>query len=754
MIKVTKKCKLIIIGFISALITISVFPLVAIASSGDTYYSGITKDIADHIIVKGFINSTVRPVGYALLKFLAYCIDLMYDVVYSVANFNLYTIISNKFDFTSFFAPLVWALLSLSAVIFAIAILIAPDRFKFHQVGRNLLIAIGLVICFPSLISACEDMRASGIKDMDSISVTANAEDTKKLGEQILATNVIDIDSSCTNGKLTYYDETEAYKSGKKASNLSINSTFENTKEFVVKITDSPYSNYGTADFYVNDAKIAEWLGVSDMYRTYLELSATNSSYSYISSISYDEDGNRHINYSEYNATEYADNVLLKSALVSSSKEYYFDYLGLSNSKNYTSWNSFSSEIISAFENLGADDSAYLSKSILDENGEPTDLYLTTLYDDNDFSNDYAAAGILDLGIAVKRIGRYIETFGTPAENVYRYDYQFLFGLVELLATLLALVFAAFRLGKLLYEVVFIQVIAPIVIATDVLDGQRRNKVINNLICTYITFIVVFLTLKLYLIALLAITRMDINFLVMIILIISGAVFVIDGPDIVVKLLGVDAGVKSGYGTLVGLSSAATVAKGVASAPGKVAGTAVGSVRAGREAYSSSRESGKGGFRSFGSGLLAAAGAAARSTPTGSAFSQAANNTQTSSRETRSNKQAASSSAQHHSQQSSSEPNGNDSSNNTQDDTSSQQSAPASTSQQSPSNSSTAAENSTQNSTSTKQGKAFNTSSSQPQGDTKSTNNNSSTDEELYTAAAPAPIIPMTTEENEENKEE
>lgn len=174
-----------------------------------------------------------------------------------------------------------------------------------------------------------------------------------------------------------------------------------------------------------------------------------------------------------------------------------------------------------------------------------------------------------------------IEVIGTQYYNeyLYKYHFDFLKSLVMLLITSVCLIFAGFKIASLMFDVLFAQIVAPIALATDMTGSGRGKQVIMNLLGCNICYIVVIFILRLYVTVLNALYEQNYSFLVVVFITFAGAKFVIDGPDLIVKLTGIDAGIKSGMSTLMGLRSAAQLTKGavqgtvgLAKAPFKLAG--------------------------------------------------------------------------------------------------------------------------------------------------------------------------------------
>lgn len=143
-------------------------------------------------------------------------------------------------------------------------------------------------------------------------------------------------------------------------------------------------------------------------------------------------------------------------------------------------------------------------------------------------------------------------------EYIYAYKYDFVMGLLLVIVTIVALFFAGLRVVGLMFDLLFNQIIAPIAFATDLQGSGRTKKMIENIVSSYLVFIIILVLVKLYLVinlwAISNFTESKDIFLKLMILV-GTAKGVIDGPDIIVKLLGVDAGVKSGAAAMLGIQS-------------------------------------------------------------------------------------------------------------------------------------------------------------------------------------------------------
>lgn len=158
-------------------------------------------------------------------------------------------------------------------------------------------------------------------------------------------------------------------------------------------------------------------------------------------------------------------------------------------------------------------------------------------------------------------------------ESVYRYDFDFFATLVDLLIVTICCIFALLKLCRMLYEIAFMQILAPLIIASDAHGSGRAKRAVQQLINTFVVLIVVLITLRIYLIIVTQLHSSIDNLVARWGLILAGIYFVIDGSDFIVKMTGMDAGVKSGAAVLLGLRSAAGIAKGAAHTTASVATT-------------------------------------------------------------------------------------------------------------------------------------------------------------------------------------
>lgn len=136
-------------------------------------------------------------------------------------------------------------------------------------------------------------------------------------------------------------------------------------------------------------------------------------------------------------------------------------------------------------------------------------------------------------------------------EYYYRYDVDWLTLLVTLAVMGFTLFSIAYKLARLSFELAFNYVLAIIIAPADVHDGQKTKKILQSILNTFLVIILIFLSMKIYMMGTAYISK-ELDGLAYLIALIAFSVAVIDGPNIVERLFGIDAGLKSGWGVLAG----------------------------------------------------------------------------------------------------------------------------------------------------------------------------------------------------------
>ncbi|WP_371816343.1 pLS20_p028 family conjugation system transmembrane protein [Exiguobacterium sp. s141] len=157
-----------------------------------------------------------------------------------------------------------------------------------------------------------------------------------------------------------------------------------------------------------------------------------------------------------------------------------------------------------------------------------------------------------------------LDQSGVEWNNQYYYRYQpnWLTIFVTLGIMGFTLFSIAYKLARLSFELAFNYVLAILVAPADLHSGQKTKKVIQSILNTFLVIILIFVSIKLYTIgtAYLAETLDGFAYLIALI---AFSVALIDGPNMVERLFGIDAGLKRGWGVALGAYAAG---KGVTSA--------------------------------------------------------------------------------------------------------------------------------------------------------------------------------------------
>lgn len=150
----------------------------------------------------------------------------------------------------------------------------------------------------------------------------------------------------------------------------------------------------------------------------------------------------------------------------------------------------------------------------------------------------------------------------------YRYHPNWLTILVTLGVMGFTLFSIAYKLARLSFELAFNYVLAILIAPADLHSGQKTKKVIQSILNTFLVIILIFVSIKLYTIgtAYLADTLDGLAYLIALI---AFSAALIDGPNMVERLFGIDAGLKRGWGVALG---AYAVGKGTAKVGARVAG--------------------------------------------------------------------------------------------------------------------------------------------------------------------------------------
>ncbi|MGX5523771.1 pLS20_p028 family conjugation system transmembrane protein [Bacillus toyonensis] len=136
-------------------------------------------------------------------------------------------------------------------------------------------------------------------------------------------------------------------------------------------------------------------------------------------------------------------------------------------------------------------------------------------------------------------------------EKYYRWHWNFWNIFFTLLITGLTLLLVSIKLARLCYELAFNYLLANILAPADVANGQKLKAVLSNILNIFIATIMIFLSLKLYIMGT-TFLHDKLNGVPYLIALAAFSMAVLDGPAVVERLFGIDIGLKSSWGMLVG----------------------------------------------------------------------------------------------------------------------------------------------------------------------------------------------------------
>ena len=170
-------------------------------------------------------------------------------------------------------------------------------------------------------------------------------------------------------------------------------------------------------------------------------------------------------------------------------------------------------------------------------------------------------------------------------EYYYRFNINFLNIIVSLGAIGATLVFTCFKLAKMIFELAYNKFLAIFIAPVDINNGQKTKQIIQNIMSTFIVVFLIAVLLKFY--VLFVGMCAGVKGIQGVVLLVAGSFAVIDGPNMVEKLFGIDAGLRSGFKTMAGAymvgsavmggaSKLGSTAKSMAGGAGKITGSTLG----------------------------------------------------------------------------------------------------------------------------------------------------------------------------------
>lgn len=159
-------------------------------------------------------------------------------------------------------------------------------------------------------------------------------------------------------------------------------------------------------------------------------------------------------------------------------------------------------------------------------------------------------------------------------EGYYRWHVNFVTVIVTLIALNFAYILSGIRMGRMMIELAFNQGFATLLAFSDFRTMTRLKQVLLNIIGTLCTIVAMFATFSVFSAFASFIVEKQLSGVSYTFALIGAIWFVIDGPTMIQKVLGVDAGVQSAWGLLGGAMGVKAGMGAVKSAGGVAAAAA------------------------------------------------------------------------------------------------------------------------------------------------------------------------------------
>ncbi len=142
--------------------------------------------------------------------------------------------------------------------------------------------------------------------------------------------------------------------------------------------------------------------------------------------------------------------------------------------------------------------------------------------------------------------------FDVIKEKYYRFNLDYMVVITTLLCNTAVMLFASIKIVKLFLELAVGKLLALLMATSDIGNGQKTKEVIKYLVNIFAVIFSIALMMKIYLLFSVYIESKNFPTMYNVILLCIGAWFVIDGANIIERILGIDAGVKDGHSFAMG----------------------------------------------------------------------------------------------------------------------------------------------------------------------------------------------------------
>ena len=178
--------------------------------------------------------------------------------------------------------------------------------------------------------------------------------------------------------------------------------------------------------------------------------------------------------------------------------------------------------------------------------------------------------------------------FGFIEEQYYRFNFNFLTMIIMLICLIVTFVLTSIKIARIIIELGLKKVFALMLAIGDISSGQKLKTVLKDILSSFGIIFATSILLKLYMVSTTWINTIDANILVKIIFIIASSLMVIDGPNIIERVLGIDAGIKSGWSLVAGAYTGAKTMSSIGSKLGNSMSAVAGGAKGVYDGFNSS----------------------------------------------------------------------------------------------------------------------------------------------------------------------
>lgn len=190
--------------------------------------------------------------------------------------------------------------------------------------------------------------------------------------------------------------------------------------------------------------------------------------------------------------------------------------------------------------------------------------------------------------------------FGLFSENYYRFNFKFWTPFITLLCTAFTLLISSIKIARIIFELGFVKLFGILNAFADITTGQKTKEIIRCIVSNFVVLFIISVLLKMYL--MFSSWTSQSSSATQLVLLIGGSLAVIDGPNIIERVLGIDAGIKSGWSVIAAGYAGAKGLSETLSATSKMIGktaSVTGGVGAGLAGFASGLNDDKKGLSSL-----------------------------------------------------------------------------------------------------------------------------------------------------------